>query len=279
MASGTESSFASLDLIRDRALMLSLGYEYLCEARILSKLGLEIEGLLASLSGEIRSLESKFPGRPNRENRIDGLLEAVGELARRMGSPDPSLKEQCALGELGREMEARLKSLADELGDFRMRVEGPPAVYSGREAVSGFLGSAGGALRTWLGLVAKLAGVLVLAGLVFFGYLFATMDRPGEIREDLAGAEARIQSLRRDLEGLEAEKRKLLVRLEEAQSTAATRRDKLAAMELGVGLDRMEKEQQALEGELARQEQRAGALEQRLERLEEKDFLERLLRR
>ncbi|MFP3927938.1 MAG: hypothetical protein ACLFUP_03470, partial [Desulfobacteraceae bacterium] len=77
MASAWERPFDALHEIRDRALMLDIGRGYLCEDRMLTKLGQEIEDLLSSLSEEAGSLERRFPGRPIREDQIQGRIEAI----------------------------------------------------------------------------------------------------------------------------------------------------------------------------------------------------------
>lgn len=279
MASAWERPFDALHEIRDRALMLDIGRGYLCEDRMLTKLGQEIEDLLSSLSEEAGSLERRFPGRPIREDQIQGRIEAVSELARRMRSPDPSLLEQCFVGELGREIEGRLKSLADALEDFQLRVEGPPASYTGREALTEALGSVGGGLGRFLRFAAKATGVFLAAVLVVFGWLLFSMERIGDIEQELTKTDAQVQLLEKELEGLEDEQARLLARVEFAQSTLGTRRDKVAAMEFSVELARLEKEAQAVEVERAQKVHKVKTLEEKLARLKEKGFVERLLRR
>lgn len=280
MTSGPSISFDSLREIRDRALLMSLGRAYLCETVFLKKYGAELESAMGVLERDIRKLKRRFPGKFAQEVDTDGALDGMRELAARLRAPDPAIQEQCTVGKLGEDLEHRLKLLSDAVKNVQRQVEGGPAEYSGKEAVSEAFTRAGEAVRGGFGVLGKALGVGLVALVVVFGYLFITMERQGGLEEEISRHRQEIQLLRKDLHRLEEDKiDPLEFRIQQQEREGYSRRDKVRLMELSVKLEALEQEAQELEGRIEQHRRSLQAAEKTLEALRRKGFFERLFRR
>ena len=67
----SKSTFESLHGIRDNALLLSLGHQYLCGGPSLEKIGLSVDSHLKQLKDDIVALKRKFPGKFLQEQEVD----------------------------------------------------------------------------------------------------------------------------------------------------------------------------------------------------------------
>ncbi|MFO7785137.1 MAG: hypothetical protein ACQET7_08930 [Thermodesulfobacteriota bacterium] len=279
MAAGASIPFDSFRRIRDRALLLSIGKAYLCESPFLSRYGTELEQALGVLGRDIQELRKRFPGRFTREIDTDGILEGMRELALQLKEPDRSLQEKCTVGELGKDLEERLRALSEAVGEVRLQIEGGSGEYSGKEALSGAFCRAGDAVRSGFGILGKSVGVAVVVMAVVFGYLFITMEREVKFEDVIARNQEQVRVLEEDLLLLDKEMTPLEQRIEELESRGDTRRDKVRSMELSVELDELEQRAMVLRGKLAQHQRRINDAEASLEKLRRKGFLDRLLRK
>lgn len=280
MTAGESIAFDSFRRIRDRALLLSLGRAYLCETPILSKSGIELEQALAIAERDIQELKKRFPGRFVREVDTDRILNGMQELARRLKEPDRALQEECTVGALGKDLEERLRALSDAVRDVRLQVKGgPPADYSGKDAVAGAFYRAADTARRGVGVLGRIVVVTVAFAAVAFGFLFATMEREGRFEDEIARNQEQVRVLEKDLSVLEEEMITLKRRIREMERKGRTRQDKVRAMELSVQLDELEQKAVALYGGVEMHQRSIHKAEASLEALRRKGFLDRLLRK
>lgn len=272
-------SFDSFTRIRNRALLLTMGRQYLCEAPFLIKCGTEMEQALPILAKDIKGMKQRFPGKFAREIDTDGALKGLQDVARRMRSPDQTLQEKCLLGELGKELEERLRSLSEAMKEILLQVEGSGPKYSGKEALAGAFHGTGQAIRGVISTLGKIAGLVFLALALVLGYLFATMEREGSVKEDISRNQEQISVLEKELSRLEKEMLPLIRQIEEPRGRWAARSDMVRAMELSVKLGELESEASTIRGSLDLYQRRMKEAEASLEELRGKSFLERLLRR
>ncbi len=272
--------FDALREIRDRALLMSLGSAYLCEQVFLTKCGAELEHAVELLDRDIRTLKKRFPGRFTREVDTNAVLEGLRELSGRLKASDREVQAQCTVGELGRDLEERLKILSDAVRDVRRQVEGGPAEYTGKEAVAGAVVRAGETVRGGLAVLGRMLGVAVVLLAVVFGYLFFTMEREGRFETEISRHRQEIQALQKELAGVRQDKiAPLEFRIRQQEREGYSRRDKVRVMELSVELEALEQEALALQGRIEQQRRRLEEAERSLETLKQKGFWERLLRR
>ena len=278
MAASSEHAVDAMREVRDRALLLGLGREYLCAPPFLKKYGRELGNALSSLQEDIQDLKKKFPGRFAQEVDTDRILEGMRELAHRLEASDADIQDQCMAGRVGQDLEARLKALSDAVTGVRLQVEGEPRAYTGTEAVAGAFVRAGGVFRGGLGLAAKALGFVLLLGIGVFFFLFFTMEKEEKFLEIIAQSQARRHELQNDLDGLESRLAPLQDRLEFMENRVLMREDKLRFMELELELERLEKNVRSTEVEIDQYRSAIQEAEEKLRRLREKGFLNRLLR-
>ena len=279
MTVGSSTPFDAFREIRDKALLLSLGSAYLCEPPFLAKYGAEVEHALSRLDRDIQSLKERFPGKAAQEVDTDGILQGMRNLAERMQEAAPPLREECKAGGVGAALETQLRALSEAVREVRRQVEGDPAGYSGTEAVAGTVARAGRAVLGGVGVLGKVVGVILLALIVVFGYLFVTMEREAGFEKEIEARRQQIQVLKEDLSRLEQEKiDPLEFRIRELEREGSGRSDKVRELELSVKLGALEQEAATLRGEIKQHEIGIQAAEEALKSLERKGFLERLLR-
>lgn len=278
MAATSEHAFDAMRAVRDRALLLGLGKDYLCKPPFLKRYGRELKTAISALQEDVQVLKNTFPARFVQEIDTDQILKGMRELAHRLETSDPDTQDQCMAGRVGQDLEARLKGLSDAVKGVRVQVEGNPQGYTGADAVAGAVVRAGGAFRSGLSLTAKVVGLVLVLGIAVFSFLFLTMEREGDLEETIARNQTRVQELQRELDGIESRLMPLEDRLEFLESRIATRDDRVRFLELELELGKLEEKERDLEGEIERHRQSIREAEETLRRITEKGFLGRLMR-
>ena len=276
-----EDHFTSLKEIRDRALLLSLGHEYLCDEPFLKKTGVLIDSNVGKLRGDIRSLKQRFPGKFEDHTKTDALLDEINDLARDLQQPDKKINEKCAAGALGRELEQRIKALVETIGEIRVQVEGHTPVYTKGEAVLGLFGRLKPAVRavaTSSSFTIKFVVLLTLAALFPFSYLLLTMETEKDVFKEISRIEISLESEQKALAQLVAEKALLLERIETIRNGNMNRQDKIEVMDLNVKAHQLDEGLQQVQIKIDGNETELDACQERIEEIRSKSFLRRLLR-
>ncbi len=270
--------FDALREIRDRALLLNLGRAYLCEGPFLMKYGGELERALQFLGGDIDDLKNQFPGKFAQDVDTGHLVQGMEALVQRLKTPNKALEEECTVGRLAQDLEDHLQGLSHAIHRIRSRVEGTPSTYSGAEAVSAAVSRAGDAARSGLGMAARVILGVLIVFVAVFAYLFLTMEGKGPHEDVIARCAQQIQVHQEELAALETEIRPLEERIMDVQRQASTRGDKIRVMELSVQLQELEQKARSFQGKIEMEERRMEEAREALRALEDKDFLQRLLR-
>ncbi len=273
--------FTSLKEIRDRAYLLSLGHEYLCDEPFLKKTGLLIDSNVGKLRGDISSLKRRFPGKFEGDSKTDDLLDHINDIARDLQRPDKKINEKCTDGALGRELEQRVRDLGENIEEIRVHVEGRTAVYTKVEAVLGLFGRLKPAVRavaTSSSLTVKLVAVVIIASLAPFSYLLLTMETEKDLLQEISRIEIRLQSEQETLAKLVAEKAEISRQIETMRNEDMSRKAKIEVMDLNVKVHKLDGELQQVQIEIDAHETEMEARQRRLEEIRSKPFLKRLLR-
>ncbi len=273
--------FTSLKEIRDRAYLLSLGHEYLCDEPFLKKTGLLIDSNVGKLRGDISSLKRRFPGKFEGDSKTDDLLDHINDIARDLQRPDKKINEKCTDGALGRELEQRVRDLGENIEEIRVHVEGRTAVYTKVEAVLGLFGRLKPAVRavaTSSSLTVKLLAVVIIASLAPFSYLLLTMETEKDLLQEISRIEIRLQSEQETLAKLVAEKAEISRQIETMRNEDMSRQAKIEVMDLNVKVHKLDGELQQVQIEIDAHETEMEARQRRLEEIRSKPFLKRLLR-
>ncbi len=273
--------FTSLKEIRDRAYLLSLGHEYLCDEPFLKKTGLLIDSNVGKLRGDISSLKRRFPGKFEGDSKTDDLLDHINDIARDLQRPDKKINEKCTGGALGRELEQRVRDLGENIEEIRVHVEGRTPVYTKVEAVLGLFGRLKPAVRavaTSSSLTVKLLAVVIIASLAPFSYLLLTMETEKDLLQEISRIEIRLQSEQETLAKLVAEKAEISRQIETMRNEDMSRKAKIEVMDLSVKVHKLDGELQQVQIEIDAHETEMEARQRRLEEIRSKPFLKRLLR-
>lgn len=278
MNSKTNVSFNALNDIRDHVYLISVGGAYLCEEPFLVKIGIFIDSRLDEVKENIASLKKQFPGKFASEVNTDDIIETLRDQSRRLREPDKKTYEKCTVGELGRELEETVKTLTRAIKTIRGQVEGATPAYTKTDsALSLFrrLGSVGSLVP----LMVKCVVPLLIAAAFAFAFLFATMEKEGTFLEEIARGEEVIRLQQKKLSELALEKESLSSEIEGIRSTDMSRQDKITVLELSVKAQDLDKKIGNLREDIRSHETRIQAGRRRIEEMNTKPFLKRLLRR
>jgi len=278
MAIESPITLRALDEIKDMAIMLSLGNEYLCEELFLRKFGLQIDSNALKLRGDILALKKKVPGKFKQEIDTDGLLKEIQRTAQRLQNPDKALSGQCTAGILGKELGSHINSLTNGIIEIRGRIEGKAQVYSRKDSVFKGLTNMGSSMgRTFVSLVKVFICVILIAGLFFAG-LFLTMPKDDPLLKNIARSEAVIQSKQIILDRLDEEKKGISKEIVVLQRKSKTRQEKIALLELEGRIHEINEEDHNVKTEIAIHERKINENQEKLDEMRKKSLIQRLLR-
>jgi flagellar biosynthesis chaperone FliJ len=276
-----DGHFTSLKEIRDRALLLNLGHEYLCDEPFLKKTGLLIDSNVGKLREDISSLKRRFPGKFEDDSKADDLLDYINGIARDLQRPDRKINEKCMGGALGRDLEQRIKALRETIDEIRVQVAGHTPVYTTAEAVLGLFGRLKPAVRavaTSSSLTIKFVVLLVLASLLPFSYLLFTMETEKDLLQEISRIETSLKSEQEALAQLVAEKAVIKRQIETIRNEDMSRQAKIEVMDLNVRVHKLDGKLQQVQIKVDVHETEMDARQRRLEETRSKSFLKRLLK-
>lgn len=281
---GAGDRASALSEIKDGAIILSLGNDYLCQEPILVKIGRVIDRNVEKVRKEISSLIGQFPGKFTPEIDTDEILAEIQGTARVLQQPDEELSEKCRLGELGKGLEDQVRALTRAVNDIRAKVEGRGVSYSTKDSLIGLftgLGKAGGSLGGIMSrafkIVAVLAGVAILVGV----YLFITMDRESGLLKNISAAESEIRSEQEAISGLEVKRKEIVRRIASIEkkdpSRELSREEKIAIIDLEMEKHKIDEEKRQAQSEISLGREIINENTKKIEAVRESPFFKRLL--
>lgn len=271
-------SFASLNEIRDRAILLSLGKAFLCEEVFLMKIGRSLDESLEHLREDILSLKMRYVGKFVEDVDTDSILEELHSQAEVLQSPDRKVTDQCTVGTLGAELEWTVQTLTDAIKTIKAKVEGEVEEYTSKDAVVKGAKTAGSFVSSLFSLVIKLVILLFLLALGPAIYLGVTMDREGTLQKQIAESKNTIQSQKAQIASLRKERDELAAKAEASQADHLSREQKLEIMDLNVKVHTLDQQVHKAEAEITEHERRINVNQKKIEEIKTKTFLQRFLR-
>lgn len=281
MSPDSERSFSALNEIRDRALLLSLGKDYLCKASILETFGLDVDASAKQLESNILSLRKRFPGKFTHEIDTDGILKKIHHIANRLQKPDKGVMNECTVGTLGQELEEQVHSLTHAINDIRNLVDGKPLKDNRKASISKLAeGTLDFGSRLGQGFISllKILFCLLLVSGVAFVYLFLTMEREDTFLKQVARSEALIQSQQKVLMQLNDEHRTISKKIAHLRGKKHSRQDTIEILELSIRAHNIDLERQKVEAEMNIHAQKIQDNRKKIEEIKKKSFVRRLLR-
>ena len=281
MSSKSPYTFKSIKGLRDVALMLSLAKTYLSEEPLLKRIGRTIDRHLRELRGDISFLKKTYPGKFLNEVDTDQVVEGIQDTAERMQEADKEIREKCAQGEVGEEMESSVKVLVDAVDEISSQVEGEVKGYTIIDSIASLynrLSYMVSQVTTLTALAIKASLLLILACAVPFSYLLVTMESEEDLLKRISQSKIHIRSQKELISKLEVEKRELAEKIEPMTHGELSRQEKVRVMDLDMKLYKMKEDALKAQIEIAISERQIKETQKRLEELKKKSFLQRVLR-
>jgi uncharacterized protein (DUF342 family) len=277
----TQYDSGALNKIRENVLLLLIAKEYLCEDVFLTKIGKSIEQNIIKLKDDISSLKKVFPGKLKAEVKIQPVLENLSTTAKSLIEQSEDIKKNCMAGELGRQLTADTKSIADAVNTLRIQILGKAAVYQGKKSFSDiFAGLKDSLMPFWniLMIGAKILSLLIIITVGSFLYLYFTMEKEGPLLESITESRSLVSDRQETISQLESRKMELLEEKKSIEDEVMERRDKVALMDLEMEIQSINQQRDSLEAEIIAHQKKIDANLERIEVINKTPFLERLLR-
>lgn len=282
-----KTTFTSLHGIRDNALLLSLGYKYLCREPFLKKTGLLVDSHLKQLKEDIKLLKRKFPGKflQDREVDTDGIVNELDKISQWLQEPDKKIRKKCSIGELGRELEEGVDTMALAIDEIWDQVEGRGVTYSTRDSAANFFGAIKNAVDSVVKPVVKTAVLILktifllvaIAALGFFA-LYMTMEKEEKYLKQITQINALILPQNEIIAKCNREIDEISRQVESIRDGTETRQAMLEVMELNVKIHALREKRQEAEVKINLYQNDKREKEGRLSQARNKPFMKRLFR-
>jgi hypothetical protein len=270
-----------LSEMKDKAILLSMASEYLCEDYFLKKTGIIIGSNAEALKDYIEHTGEQFVGKPIDEAGLNELLESIVHIAELLQQADKVAKEECLEGKLGEELYEKIKSLAQGINALEQRVDGEAISPVRRDPFKVILNPFKFVLNAIIAtskVGLKLAVTLILIGIIAFSYLYITMESEKGLVEKIQQSKATILSAQATLSQIDNELKEIRAKIAGIREDEANRRDEIELMDLNLRVYNLTEEQQKARIEADMEQDILEKNIKNLEKIRQKSFLEKLLR-
>lgn len=274
-------SYRSINEIRDNTLLLLLANQYICEEQYLVKIGSAIDQNAKQLKKDIITLKDEFPGRFVSDVNTDDIVDDIIGKAQMMQKPGKDIQQKCVAGALGHELEEDIKSISHAIGRIKRKIEGRDVSYTAKDSMSSLFSgvtSIGAFLGKLISISIKIIALLLVIAAGIFGYLYFTMEKISDVEKEIVQNEALLQSQRDMLSQLEAKLGQLRDRKQSLEKKDLDLKEKLEFMNLDVDIHKANEEKQQITAEIENNEAEIRAYQKKIEEMEKRPFLMRILR-
>ncbi len=279
---GPQDPDRALNEIKDKAVMLRMAVKYVCEDPFLKKIGAGIAQNIEVLKIHIAELEKRFVGKPADDVNLNEQIKGIEDLSRRLQEAEKGTNDKCVKGELGKELNRRVQSLAAGIETLRIRAGGGAAPYTASDSVKGAFGRMKFITDPFVlhyRSMFKVLTVLVLVVIAVFLYLFFTMETEKDLREKIDRGSARIESLQTPLPEIKKELRQIRKEIERIAQKELTRQGKATVMDLNVKAFELTEKLEKAQIDIKVHQEELSKNQKALEELKQKSFFKRVLRR
>ena len=280
MSTESQSNFKAINDMRDRALLLLMGSDYVCETPALKRFGKDIESNGERIREDIASLKQRYPGKFTFELNTDDIIDKIVDTAGRLQEYDPESDQDCASGALGRELIVQIDQLARAVREIRAQVEGESPTYSSKDSLLKgveVLKSVGSTAGKAANRFSKLLVISTILFILIFSYLYFTMEKEGPLLKEMALIEMRIEAQRELISELDKEKKTVSGEINLLKNMRQDRRRKIEVLELSGKLHDIEGKITQAEAEIGVYEKEIQELQAKIDKLRNQSFPQRLL--
>jgi hypothetical protein len=277
----TQYTVEPLVELRKNALLMSLANTHLCEDIFLVKIARSIEKSVLALKEDITALKKGYPGKFANEVDTDSILKKISEMAKSMLEPVDEIREKCVIGELGRDLEADVKSVAGAVKSLRAQVFGPEITYTGKDSISRLFSSLkyfGSLLGGPAIQVLKILCVVIIIAVPVFSFLYFTMESEKDILAKISANDTRISAQQDLIKSLDSEKEKVTGEIASLEKGVLDRKEKIVILDLEMEIHRISENRHRAEVEIDGLEAKNAENRQTVEQIKSVPFIKRLLR-
>ncbi len=277
----TEYAIDALREIRKSTLMMVIAGEYMNKSVFLTKLGKEIEKYVLKLKNDITALKKEFPGKFKTEIDTEKILERFNKTVKTLLNPEEDTFNRCAEGSLGLELEKNVKEAEKAVNEIKTQVYGSRAVHKKKDSMGSLvrgLDSLGSAFGNILFKVIRVLAVLLLVVIIGFLSLYFTMEREAPLLKKIEQNQALIDEQRELLLKNEKRKAELAEEIKSLEKKTASRDDRIALLELDVEKQKLTQDNHNIEAQIQSYESTIDEYRQRIDEINEKPLIKRLLR-
>jgi len=268
--------------IRDLALLLSLGNVYLCEEVFLKKIGRNIESTHKRLEAEILSLKERFPGKFTIDVNTGKSLKELQAHADQMQNAETGISDRCMAGKLGRELEKIVGDLTAAVKVVKGEVAGETPTFTRRRVpfffLLGWIKAIGTLIRGLWKLLFKMVILLLIIVIGPLAYLSLTMEETGTYEKEIRESRTYIQSQRESISSIERQRGEINQKIASLSRPDLTRQERIDIMDLMVAIHGLDAKRNKIEVDIADHESRIMHNQEKIDEIEKKPFLRRLLR-
>ena len=272
----------AIKAIQNVAIMLTGAAEFVCEGSILKGFSRDIEVNLKRLETGIGTLRKRFPGRFPETLEPDSSLSRIRDIAKILKGYNADIEAKCRSGDLGNDLNIGAMGLKGIVKDTLDTINGRVSGYTFTDRIADYGGRIKSVLLGLFPLASNIGRIIlavIIAAVFSFVYLFLTMESEdvllSGIKDDLAYIEEQKDAIRRQRQ----EYKEISESIKSLEKKELIREDKIRFL----NLSRKEREIKDFIDKtvisIEKRKKEIAEKNKKIEEIQKKSFLQRLLRR
>lgn len=266
--------------IQDMAIILTSGSEYICEKRMLKKFSNELASNLAGLEKSIKDLK----GEPfKREKKaLDNLFSEMRGIHKKLSSDDANLEEECISGRIG----GKLAGITSKLKDIINNKEISPKIKDQQYTIGDRVTQNSMAIKSFfLSLMPffytliKIVATVGILAIALFAFLFFTMESKNDLIDGIKINRAYLDGKKAELEVQRNKHREIAEKIKSIKRDQSNRKHIIEVFDLTVKKEKIQESIEKILISIEAGEKKIAEKKRKLKEINEKSFLQRLLRK
>jgi len=266
--------------IQDIAIILTRGATFVCEKKMLKKFSGELESHLADLENTIRALKNN-PFEKEKK-KLDNFFSEIRDIDKKLISDDADLEEKCHSGDIGRKLTNIVlkvkgiihnKQISPKIKDLNYTIR-DRAMHNSMAIKSFFL-----SLMPFLYTLLK---IILTAGIFAVGllaFLFFTMESKNDLIDGIKIDRVYVDGKKTELEAHRSKQREITEKIKSIKNDQPSRKNIIEAFDLTVKKEKIQESIEKTRLSIESREKNISEKERKLKKINEKSFLQRLLRK
>jgi len=270
----------ALSEIKDQAILLEMASEYLCQEPFLKQIGVRLEKNLSYLEKAIESLKDQSL-KPVQDPQMDAQIKELNQVAVLLKKPGKETQHRCKQGEIAKIVGRSVAALGVSIRDLSDKLHHSTVSYGLSDSLQRFFGNFK-ILVTGLSATSKFAfkiiGVFLLLLSASVVFLSLTMDSKRELERDVSQYTAKLNNKNELLAKIGTEYETMRADIERLRQMEATREGEIEIMDLSVESYKVLQQKETVEVEASLIKETLDKKKKKLDEIDRKGLLKRLLR-